>query len=133
MSFIEAANSCRSLVLSPEANANLSRRPSQIIIPNGPLTPPLSPDRTGQEEDAIIANTEPRYSESQQTTQRSKVSADDPMDIDNAKNVAAEPRRPLRLLEDEKVHLQRSGLRLSDFDVRGTLGWSIPSHHRSSH
>ena len=30
--------------------------------------------------------------------------------------------RPQRLLEDEKVHLQRSGIKLSDFEVRGTLG-----------
>jgi len=30
--------------------------------------------------------------------------------------------QPTRLLEDEKVHLQKSGLRLTDFEVRGTLG-----------
>ncbi|KAF9472774.1 kinase-like protein [Pholiota conissans] len=29
---------------------------------------------------------------------------------------------PQRLLEDEKVHLQKSGIKLSDFEVRGTLG-----------
>jgi protein kinase A len=32
------------------------------------------------------------------------------------------PQRPLRVLEDEQIHLQRAGLRLTDFEVRGTLG-----------
>jgi protein kinase A len=35
------------------------------------------------------------------------------------------PHRPLRLLEDEQVHLQRSGIKLTDFEVRGTLGMSF--------
>ncbi|KAJ3843281.1 cAMP dependent protein kinase [Lentinula raphanica] len=33
-----------------------------------------------------------------------------------------EGHRPLRLLEDEEVHLQKSGIKLTDFEVRGTLG-----------
>lgn len=44
-----------------------------------------------------------------------------PMDVD-APDDAALLHRPQRLLEDEKVHLQRSGIKLSDFEVRGTLG-----------
>jgi len=43
-----------------------------------------------------------------------------PMDVDTADVVPLH--RPQRLLEDEKVHLQRSGIKLSDFEVRGTLG-----------
>ncbi|KIK63696.1 hypothetical protein GYMLUDRAFT_162309 [Collybiopsis luxurians FD-317 M1] len=33
-----------------------------------------------------------------------------------------EGHRPVRLLEDEKVHLQKKGIKLTDFEVRGTLG-----------
>lgn len=33
-----------------------------------------------------------------------------------------EGHRPLKLLEDEEVHLQKSGIKLTDFEVRGTLG-----------
>ena len=46
--------------------------------------------------------------------------APDSMDVDTADDVVLH--RPQRLLEDEKVHLQRSGIKLSDFEVRGTLG-----------
>lgn len=48
--------------------------------------------------------------------------APDSMDVDTADDVVLH--RPQRLLEDEKVHLQRSGIKLSDFEVRGTLGTS---------
>ena len=50
------------------------------------------------------------------------VTQDDPdsMDVDAADDAVLH--RPQRLLEDEKVHLQRSGIKLSDFEVRGTLG-----------
>ena len=47
--------------------------------------------------------------------------APDSMDVDTADDDVV-LRRPQRLLEDEKVHLQRSGIKLSDFEVRGTLG-----------
>jgi hypothetical protein len=43
------------------------------------------------------------------------------MEVDAADSSMA-PVTPLRLLEDERVHLQRSGLRLTDFEVKGTLG-----------
>ncbi|KAF9567621.1 kinase-like protein [Agrocybe pediades] len=43
----------------------------------------------------------------------------EPIEADSPVNPAP---RPHRLLEDEKVHLQRSGINLSDFEVRGTLG-----------
>jgi serine/threonine protein kinase len=46
--------------------------------------------------------------------------APQPMEVDTDNVVPLH--RPQRLLEDEKVHLQRSGIKLSDFEVRGTLG-----------
>lgn len=46
--------------------------------------------------------------------------APDSMVVDTATDIVLH--RPQRLLEDEKVHLQRSGIKLSDFEVRGTLG-----------
>lgn len=47
--------------------------------------------------------------------------APQPMDVDTVNDLVP-LHRPQRLLEDEKVHLQRSGIKLSDFEVRGTLG-----------
>ncbi|KAF9532350.1 kinase-like domain-containing protein [Crepidotus variabilis] len=42
--------------------------------------------------------------------------------IDEEESMESVKTRPRRLLEDETVRLTRSGIRLSDFDVRGTLG-----------
>jgi protein kinase A len=47
------------------------------------------------------------------------------MEIEPQSPRSVAPQRPLRLLEDEQVHLQRAGLRLTDFEVRGTLGSSF--------
>jgi protein kinase A len=36
---------------------------------------------------------------------------------------ATPPKPPLRLLEDEQVHVEKSGsLKLKDFEIKGTLG-----------
>lgn len=58
------------------------------------MTPPLSPANSSIAVDPIVVDQHP------------------------------DTQRPLRLLEDEHVHLQKSGLNLSDFDVRDTLGQS---------
>ena len=57
---------------------------------------------------------------SKENGQPQDVDSPGPMDVDTAEDVVLH--RPQRLLEDEKVHLQRSGIKLSDFEVRGTLG-----------
>ncbi|KAK0240470.1 putative cyclic AMP-dependent protein kinase catalytic subunit [Armillaria nabsnona] len=100
------------------------RRDSQVIVTDAPITPPLSPGRSAltiedtdmdDGDDSIIVDVEPRYSgpdvEYQPQSPESAVAPS----IDN-------PQRPLRLLEDEQVHLQKNGLKLTDFEVRGVLG-----------
>jgi hypothetical protein len=50
----------------------------------------------------------------------------EPMEVDretiDEEQEEMPPSRPRRLLEDETVHLTRTGVALSDFEVRGTLG-----------
>ncbi|KAJ3867391.1 cAMP dependent protein kinase [Lentinula novae-zelandiae] len=103
------------------ANApNLSRRESySVAVQDVPITPPLSP---GQTEPVDIDM------------------ADD-ADIEvldmNADEGRASRHRPLKLLEDEEVHLQKGGVKLTDFEVRGTLGTGtfgrvLLVRHRSS-
>jgi len=103
-----------------------TRQPSQMVCldtPTTPLTPPMSP---------ILKKDMPIEDQHNQTKSDSKENgqlqdvqaipqdAPDTMDVDTADDVVLH--RPQRLLEDEKVHLQRSGIKLSDFEVRGTLG-----------
>ena len=102
-----------------------SRQPSQMVCLDTPtpLTPPMSP---------ILKKNLPIEDQHNQTKPDSKVNgqlqdvqdipqdAPDSMNVDTADDVVLH--RPQRLLEDEKVHLQRSGIKLSDFEVRGTLG-----------
>jgi hypothetical protein len=69
----------------------------------------------------------------QTETQSKENEQDIPQDVSQAMEVdtaddAVRLHRPQRLLEDEKVHLQRSGIKLSDFEVRGTLGTQSPSN-----
>lgn len=113
-----------------------------ISIADAPITPPMSPGHSEQdlgEENDIVVDAEPRYSGPASATTIEHSAAD--MDVDSAPHMpVVEPpspaqstggestaQRPLRLLEDEKVHLQKSGLKLTDFEVRGTLGtFAIP-------
>lgn len=124
------------LPLAPEASrrpsmtnsAQFTRRESQVVISDAPLTPPLSPSHTEQEVDSIIIDSEPRYSGPDRSIPHSEASAAaisarlDTVDMEVDRAPTSAPQPPLRLLEDEQVHLQRSGLKLSDFDVQGTLG-----------
>ncbi|KAF7311607.1 hypothetical protein MKEN_01063700 [Mycena kentingensis (nom. inval.)] len=95
----------------------ISPRPSLLptVIPDGIITPPMSPAQTEAGDDAIVIDDEPRYSGPDTAPSAH-------MEVDKEASVAPHPQRPLRLLEDERVHLQREGLRLTDFEVRGTLG-----------
>lgn len=99
------------------------------------MTPPQSPSRSEQEDDLIVVDSEPRYSgpdpNTLQTEARrpSAISAETPrfdefgvMEVDQTPAPTPAPQPPLRVLEDETVRLQPAGLRLTDFDVRGTLG-----------
>ncbi|KAF5387072.1 hypothetical protein D9615_001675 [Tricholomella constricta] len=104
------------------------RGESQAIVPDAPMTPPLSPSHSEHNVDAIVVDAEPRYSGPEHIVPHSEAtvaaitSRSETVEMEGDMNATTVPQPPLRLLEDEQVHLQRSGLKLSDFDVRGTLG-----------
>jgi hypothetical protein len=127
-----ASLTCSDEVLVSPITATI-RRNSEISVQEGPITPPLSPPQSeAGADDAIIVesdrhfinvdndgcspprilgsspNTQPGPSEDMETKQT---------------RMATPPRPPLRLLEDEQVHVERSGLLgLTDFEIKGTLG-----------
>jgi len=110
------------------ANSISSVRKSQAIFPDAPMTPPLSPGHSEQGVEAIVVDVEPRYSGPERNVPHSPTSVaatsarSETVDMDVVEHTTTAPQRPLRLLEDEQVHLEKSGLKLSDFEVRGTLG-----------
>ena len=92
-----------------------SPRETEVIV-NAPMTPPMSP-RQSEEGDDIRAT--PSASEGEYARE----SVD--MQVESTQS-ATPPRLPVRLLEDEQVHVERSGiLKLTDFEVKGTLGAQI--------
>lgn len=117
----------------PEARGSASAliaRDSAVVL-DAPITPPMSPGRSEPEEDSIVVDAEPRYSGPEL---RPPLCLDHAMDVDTqlvaeSAEQQSPSQRPARLLEDEKVHLQKSGLKLTDFEVRGTLGRSFCGSH----
>ncbi|KAJ7582579.1 putative cyclic AMP-dependent protein kinase catalytic subunit [Mycena floridula] len=100
------------------STTNPIRRDSAIVL-DGPITPPMSPGNSEQDiddDDSIVIDAKPRYSGPEPLTPHSMQVDDHSRDMDIVEQ------RPLRSLEDEKVHLQGSGLKLTHFEVRGTLG-----------
>lgn len=91
-----------------------------------PLTPPLSP----KPDQSIVAITSqdlcPDINQQLIHPGDAPRVSSEPMDVDRETiDEEQEPipsLRPRRLLEDEVVHLTRTGIKLSDFEVRGTLG-----------
>ncbi|KAF7295302.1 hypothetical protein MIND_01069500 [Mycena indigotica] len=100
----------------PALDSAYRRSQSQIIVPDAPMTPPMSPGQSESGEEAIVIDAVPRYSGPDIHFDQARAMEVEPI------TVAPQPQHPLRLLQDEQVHLQRSGLRLTDFEVRGTLG-----------
>lgn len=93
----------------------------------------MSPGHSESGEDAIVIDAEPRYSGPEthgphSAARQTWSDAVPPfrdfgdMEVDPQSPRAAVPQPPLRLLEDEQVHLQRDSLRLTDFEVTRTLG-----------
>ncbi|KAF9072960.1 kinase-like domain-containing protein [Rhodocollybia butyracea] len=129
-----------------------ARRESMTVVPDAPITPPMSPSQSEQadigmdevedldmnvEEDGGQADSNmtgistiedaaltPNVADMQPRKSREAI------DISRVREAQAlsrplggpEGHRPLKLLEDEEVHLQRNGVKLTDFEVRGTLG-----------
>ncbi|TRM62729.1 putative cyclic AMP-dependent protein kinase catalytic subunit [Schizophyllum amplum] len=87
---------------------SLPRRGSQLV-PDAPITPPLSPGHSEFSVDDI--------------DMVDRVLPPPQLEMQVDEQLQEErPQPPLRLLEDEKVHLQKYGIKLTDFEVRGTLG-----------
>lgn len=108
------------------------RSQAQIIVPDAPLTPPMSPGHSENGDDSIVIDAEPRYSGPETHGPHSAVWSEsvppcrDSSDMEvDLRPAAVQPQPPLRILEDEQVHLQRTGLRLTDFEVTRTLGSSV--------
>ncbi|KAI0797848.1 cAMP dependent protein kinase [Abortiporus biennis] len=115
---------------------NISRRDSSFVV--SPITPPLSPGRSEEGDSAIVVDPEPRYSgqhrsdsssalgvysQTEAGPRRSSHSRDSvvSMDVDITEGDVS-PRPAARHLEDEKSHVHRGNLKLTDFEVKGTLG-----------
>lgn len=129
-----AGEKTRLAPLTPPARKN-----SSMLTSGGPITPPMSPTLTDEDNDNIIIDPEPRYS-GQRTSSSAHiipsaqpehllrrpsrgVEAEQHMDIDEAQEISI-PRPPARNLDDEKSHVHRGSLKLTDFEVKGTLGSS---------
>ncbi|KAI0064693.1 Pkinase-domain-containing protein [Artomyces pyxidatus] len=116
-----------------------SRRGSHVMVVEGPITPPLSPEKVDnlQVQDDIIMDTQPSYNSTASehssssphppSSQRTSVELENPVSPrdtymhrgDTSSTTPIPP--PLRVLEDEEEHIHRS-LKLTDFEVKGTLG-----------
>ena len=100
----------------------------------GPITPPMSPGRSedGGVEDLITVDSQPRFSGPSEPPASSSFVSQGPgqgeecmqEEMDGVRP-STPPKPPARLLEDEEVHIETSGLlKLKDFEIKGTLGGS---------
>ena len=96
-------------------------QPSQMVCLDTPLTPPMSPKLNNDifiEDHHDQTESESKEKDHSQNVQDVPQDVPQPIEIDDVVPL----HRPQRLLEDEKVHLQRSEIKLSDLEVRRTLG-----------
>lgn len=109
-----------------------SRRDSEMVLSEGPITPPESP---GLEEFSLGQEQQPTLEIVMEQTQTPFSQVDypatpvsqtpDEMDEDTIPedHTLAISRQPVRSLSQEHIEMPRSNsLRLTDFEVRGTLG-----------
>ena len=129
------------LALSTTPDSAVFRRDSDCMLSDGPITPPLSPGRSEDGDTAIIVDPEPRYSGQEAPVQpvaphqhfrdtearfARRSHQHEGMEVD-ARPLASSPRPPQRHLEDEQSHLEKGTLKLTDFEVKGTLGEFDPT------
>jgi len=105
----------------------------QIVRVDAPLTPPLSPKQMAMEQTDIPSDIAASISQPLESLPQPAPEAPcaaDAMQVDPVPKVEVDALAPApqRSLENEKVHLQRSGVKLADFEVRGTLGEWLPQH-----
>lgn len=118
-----------SLEVHPAPLQPVNPQQSPVLFAGGPMTPPLSPGNSELDEippSHVVSVTQGavsplRLSTASRGAAEEIPQAEESMDVDQ---VALEPvRPPVRHLEDEQSHVHRGGsLRLTDFEVKGTLG-----------
>lgn len=94
-----------------------------MVCADIPLTPPLSP-KPDQSTVAIPSQElcDHQFVHPADDSQTSSQSMEVDRETIDEEQEPMSPPSPRRLLEDETVHLTRTGVKLSDFEVRGTLG-----------
>ncbi|PCH38288.1 cAMP dependent protein kinase [Wolfiporia cocos MD-104 SS10] len=124
----------------PNPNSRTRSVPLNLVVPpqgasgfaagQAPITPPISPGNSDEGDPRIVIDVQPRFSGDSNCQVVSRPSDSRPgqehhkrdsdvMDVDGR---PTSPRPPLRHLEDEECHLERGTLKLTDFEVKGTLG-----------
>ena len=85
------------------------KRDSGFLAGEGPITPPMSPGHSEEDDGSISVDTEPRYS-----GHRHEI----PIDIDTRLYPEAGPRRESRSRPEQckPLHMTRQGLRKDPFD-----------------
>ena len=122
-------------VAEPIRRISITYQPSrknsqQIVVTDAPITPPLSPKSLPGRQDSMAVDNPPSCTAAHHGAVDGQPES---MDFEKTPNAESEEmsqpesldepaKSPARLLEDEQVRLQPVGLKLSDFEVRGTLG-----------
>lgn len=95
------------------------RKDSKAIITEAPITPPMSPNRSEQDEETMSIDSVALFPQQNSDTSTKDSDPDKEMEIEQPKPM----QQSVRHLKDEEEHLQKVGsLKLTDFEVRGTLG-----------
>jgi len=96
-----------------------SRKNSKAMVPEAPITPPMSPNQSERDEETMSIDLAASVPEGNPDTSAKDSDSDQKMEIEQPKPIQP----PVRHLKDEEEHLHKRGsLRLTDFEVRGTLG-----------
>jgi protein kinase A len=100
-----------------------------MVCADIPLTPPLSP-KPDQSTVAIPSQElcDHQFIHPADDSQTSSQSMEVDRETIDEEQEPMSPPSPRRLLEDETMHLTRTGVKLSDFEVRGTLGSLLCRH-----
>ena len=127
-----------SLPTSPDASRTSARqlpfpRDPEALV-DAPMTPPLSPHQSeaGDDEKSIVTDSEPDPHHCTPSESRVVSHSSIPVDMEvEPHQVTTPPRPPARLLDDEAAHIEPPGrLKLTDFEVKGTLGTAFGNSGR---